>query len=103
MSLFRSKESQDIEIVRAKLDAARAALAADQKYLAQRSLDLALAENDDATARTVAEVQARIAAARQKVEMLEAALSEGERLEANRLARAKAEAEKSRLRAMRQH
>jgi hypothetical protein len=100
MPIFKSRQAQDIETVRVKLETARVELAAQEQYLRELSLDAALAENETPA---VAEVQAKIAGLRSRTELLEAAIVEANRLEANRLAAARAEGQKSNLRALRAH
>ncbi|HEX3885316.1 MAG TPA: hypothetical protein VHW66_21855 [Stellaceae bacterium] len=100
MAIFRSREAENIDTVKAKLEAARADLAAQEQYLAEIALETALAEGDTPTATAAQDAVRHL---RERVELLEAAVTEATRLEAARAAKAKAEADKSRLRAIRQH
>lgn len=100
MALFKSREAQDIDAVRLKLESARAELDAQTQYLAEVALEAAMAEGDTPA---VTKAQAKVRQLRDRIELLEAAITEAERLERSRLARARAEADATRLRALRQH
>lgn len=99
VNLFRSKEAQDIETVTARLDAARAELDRAETQLRERSLAAALSADPHAAEPDLDAVRR----GRERVELLEAALAAAEAAERTRLAAARSDAEKSRLRAMRQH
>src|SRR6266851_1666693 len=99
LGIFKSKEQDTIEQVRGKL--AKAQQAVTLAIQEQRAQSLAVALSDDENAgRPIAE---KIQQLRGRVELLEQALILAEENEARRLAKARAEAEKSRNLAIRAH
>jgi hypothetical protein len=99
MALFRSKEAETIETVQAKLAAAEQEVQAAERRLHEVSLEAALGDNEDAGH----DATAQLRQARDKAELLRHALQVADEKERDRLAAAASAAEKSRIRALRQH
>jgi len=98
MALFRSREAETIEQVRAKLASAEQEVATAEQRLHEISLDAVLGNEDaghDATA--------QLRQSRDKAELLRHAVQVAEKREADRLTAATSTAEKSRVRALTQH
>lgn len=100
MPVFRSQHSRNADTIRAKLDEARAELSALEVERRELAVKAALSDNPSAV---MVDIEARLSAARANVELLETAEAEAERLEAERIAQARAAADKSRIRALGQH
>src|SRR6185312_1683826 len=101
MGLFRSREAEDLAAVQVKLEAARADVETQEQFVRELALEVALTEGD--TPPRMVEAQDKLRRLQDRVHLLQAAVEEARRLEASRLARARGEAEKARVRALRQH
>jgi hypothetical protein len=99
MSLFRSKEAETIEQVRAKLDRAKEGVRNAQFALDDLALDAAL--SDDIS--FAAEAGARLRQAREYEALLTKALAVAEAREEQRIASAKADLRAVQIKAIRQH
>jgi hypothetical protein len=100
MALFKSQMSETLEAATARLAEAKQTLAAVEGELNDRSLDYALGKIDEPA---VVALQDRVRRARDTVSMLETAVAEAERREAQRLAQARAAADRTRLNAIQGH
>src|SRR5665213_358670 len=100
MPLFKSRSTDGLAAIGPKLEAARATLAAAEAELRERSVDCALEDDPAAALRPYPDA---VATARSTIDALEIAEAELNRQEQQRLARARADAEKSRVRAVAQH
>lgn len=98
-NVFRSKATIDLQTVSAKLADAQAALSATEAEYQAGVLQAALSDDADA----LTEPEAKLAQARRRVESLETAFAEASRVENQRLSRAKLDARRSELAAIRQH
>jgi len=99
MGMFRSKEQDTAEAVRAKLDAAEQEVVAAEANLRAVSLTAAIGGDEEAGHNA----SDRLRRARDKAELLHHALASAEQAERDRQAAVASTAEKARIRALRQH
>jgi hypothetical protein len=99
VALFRSKEIDQIEAVKIKLDAARAAVATAEVTMHSLALDVALSSDEHVFRDAMADLRD----ARDRAEVLAHALQVAEQREVDRLAAARASLRSSQNKAVRQH
>jgi len=99
LNQFKSKYLAASETIEQRLETARNEIAAVEQDLREKSIDALLAGDDAA----LAALQVRLRDARERVELLENAATENERVERIRLAKAQTAAERARRNALKQH
>src|SRR5438128_1392796 len=99
MGLFRSRQQQDVDVIRAKLADAEQAVTLAEQRLRDKALEAALSADVNAAAPQ----HEALRRANELVEVLRLGLADAEAAERQRIAKVKAELRQSQDRAIRQH